>query len=168
MGILYYLILGALIIFVIMTLCIVKIKENERGVKFKAGKFNCIMEPGIHIVIPILEHYDVVDINTKTYPLLQNEFITKDNIKVKVDTHFTFNIYDPEKAVLNVHHYYIALFNLVEITMRNVIGTLDYKELLYRKERTENSVFEIVRTASEEFGIKIEKLEIREIQKTKD
>ncbi len=165
MGILYYLILGALIVFLLMIMCVVKIKENERGVKFRNGEFYCIMEPGIHIIIPILEHYDVVDINTKTYPLLKNEFITKDNIKVTADTHFTFNIYDPEKAVLNVHHYYIALFNLVEITMKNVIGTLDYKELLYRKERTENSVFEIVRTASDKWGIKVEKIEIKEITK---
>lgn len=165
MGILYYLILGALIIFVIMTLSIVKIKENERGVKFKAGKFNCIMEPGIHIVIPILEHYDVVDINTKTYPLLHNEFITKDNVKVKADTHFTFNIYDPEKAVLNVDNYYVALVHLIEITVRNIISSINYEELLYRKERTGNSVLEIVRTASDKWGIKVEKIEIKEIIK---
>lgn len=123
------------------------------------------MEPGIHIVIPILEHYDVVDVNTKTYPLLKNEFITKDNVKVKVDTHFTYNIFDPKKAVLNVDNYYVALVHLIEITVRNIISSINYEELLYRKERTGNSVLEIVRTASDKWGIKIEKIEIKEIIK---
>lgn len=165
MGILYYLILGALIVFLLMTMCVVKIKENERGVKFRKGEFYCIMEPGINIVIPILEHYDRVDMSSKTYPLSHNEFITKDNVKVKVDTYFTYNIFDPKKAVLNVDNYYVALVHLIEVAMRNTINTLNYEELLYRKERTGNSVFEIVRTASDEWGIKVEKIEIKEIIK---
>ena len=148
-----------------MIRCVGKIKENERGVKFRKGEFYCIMEPGINIIMPILEHYDRVDMSSKTYPLLHNEFITKDNVKVKVDTHFTYNIFDAQKAVLNVDNYYVALVHLIEITVRNIISSINYEELLYRKEKTGNSVFEIVRTASDKWGIKVEKIEIKEIIK---
>ena len=93
MGFLYYLLLGTLMIFVLVVTCVVKIKENERGVKFRSGEFKCVMEPGIYVVIPVLENYRCIEISSKTYPLLHDEFITKDNVKVKVETTFTFNVF---------------------------------------------------------------------------
>ena len=119
----------------------------------------------MHVVIPVLENYSCIGISSKTYPLLHDEFITKDNVKVKVETTFTFNVFDAKKAVLNVENYLLALFHLVEITMRSAISSINYEELLYRKERTGNIVLEIVRTACDEWGIKVEKIEIKEITK---
>ena len=61
------------------------INQFERGVVLKMGKYQKSLNPGIHLIVPILQKVTKVDVRTRTCDIPPQEVITKDNVTVKVD-----------------------------------------------------------------------------------
>ena len=81
-------------IIVIINLASLKqINEYERGVKFTAGRFSKIMQPGWRVVLPIFQSYKKVDIRTKVDDVPEQEAITKDNVSVKINAVIYYKVF---------------------------------------------------------------------------
>lgn len=148
---------------VILLFSIRQIAQYERGVKFTCGKFSKIMNPGWNIVLPIFQSYKKVDIRTKVIDVPEQEVITKDNVSVKINAVIYYNIFDASKAVLEVENFHYAISQLAQTTMRNSVGSVTLDELLSCREKISTTICEIVDKASDDWGIKVHDVELKDV-----
>jgi regulator of protease activity HflC (stomatin/prohibitin superfamily) len=152
-----------IIILMILLFSIRQINQYERGVKLRFGKFISMMDPGWHIVLPIIESYRVVDIRTKVIDVPEQEAITKDNVSIKINAVLYFHVFDASKAVLEVEQYVYAVSQLAQTTMRNAVGAVSLDELLSEREKISENLCAIVDKATDPWGIKVENVELKDI-----
>ena len=152
--------------FAVVTLVIFlrQINQYERGVMFTMGRFSGIKEPGWRIVVPVFQSMRKVDIRTKAVDVPQQQAITKDNISVGVNAVIYYKITDAAKAVLNVEDFYYAVSQLAQTTMRNVVGEVELDELLAGREQISERIREIVDKATDEWGIKVDNVELKDVE----
>ena len=140
-----------------------QISEYERGIKFTCGKFSSIMNPGWRLVFPIFQSYSKIDIRTKVIDVPEQEVITKDNVSVKINAVIYYNIFDASKAVLGVENFHYAVSQLAQTTMRNSVGSVTLDELLSCREKISTTICEIVDKATDEWGIKVQNVELKDV-----
>lgn len=154
-------------IIVIINLASLKqINEYERGVKFTAGRFSKIMQPGWRVVLPIFQSYKKVDIRTKVDDVPEQEAITKDNVSVKINAVIYYKVFDASLAVLEVEDFYYATAQLAQTTMRNIVGSVTLDELLCEREKVSEKIKEIIDKETDPWGIKVENVELKDISLT--
>ena len=155
---------GILILIIVIVLCSIRqISEYERGIKFTCGKFSSIMEPGWRLVLPIFQAYKKIDIRVKVIDVPEQEVITKDNVSVKINAVIYYNIFDASKAVLGVENFHYAVSQLAQTTMRNSVGSVTLDELLSCREKISSTICEIVDKATDEWGIKVQNVELKDV-----
>jgi regulator of protease activity HflC (stomatin/prohibitin superfamily) len=153
------------IIIVILVLFSIKIvNQYERGVKFTLGQFSGIMEPGLQFVIPVYQSWTRVDIRVNAIDVPKQDIMTRDNVSVMVNAVLYFRVADPQKAVLEIQDYYYATSQLAQTSMRNVVGSITLDALLGQRESTSGRIKEIVDTATDPWGIKVESVELKDIE----
>ena len=152
-----------IIILLILLASIKQIKQYERGIKFTFGKFSKIMNPGLNLVIPIIQSYRKVDIRTKVVDVPNQEAITKDNVSIGINAVVYYKVFDASKAVLEVENFAFAVSQLAQTTMRNTVGTVTLDELLTEREKISESIKKIVDEASDPWGIKVENVELKDV-----
>ena len=152
-----------LVIIIIILVSIKQINEYERGIKFCLGKFTKILNPGWHIVFPIFQSCRKVDIRVKTVDVPEQEAITKDNVSVKINAVLYYHIFDASKSVLAVENSNFAVSQLAQTTMRNAVGSVTLDELLSNREMISEQICKIVDKASDEWGIKVENVELKDV-----
>ena len=160
MGFLTFIII--IILFIILA-SIKQIDEFQRGVLFSYGKFSRILNPGWHVVLPVIQSYKKIDIRTKTVDVPEQEAITKDNVSVKINAVLYYKIFDAAKAVIAVENYNYAVSQLAQTTMRNMVGAVSLDELLAEREKISSAMCQILDTATDPWGIKVENVELKDI-----
>ncbi len=140
------------------------IKQYESGVKFRFGKFVKKLQPGIRLVIPVIHEVKILDIRTITQDVPQQKCITKDNVTITINAVVYFRVNDAVKAVLEVKNAYFAVTQLAQTTLRNSIGGVELDELLSNLKVISKQIKEIVDQETDPWGIKVEKVEIKDIK----
>ena len=159
LGIFFFLFLLPLI-----TSMIVIIFEFERGVLFRLGKYVRVLDPGLKIVIPIVDKVVKIDIRERPLQVPPQEIITRDNVTVKVNAVVYFKVYDAEKAFIEVSDYYEAVSQLAQTTLRNVVGQSELDHILTKREDINEQIREIVDEHTVRWGVKITLVEIKDIE----
>jgi len=152
------------VLIVVVLLSIRIINQYERGVLFRLGRFSGVREPGLNFIIPIVDRLDVLDIRTNVISIPQQETMSKDNVSVSIDAVIYYNVSDTKAAILNVEYYSYATAMLAQTTLRDVVGETTLDELLTKREMVSKRVQEIVAKRAAEWGVKIDAVEIKEIQ----
>lgn len=139
-------------------------QEYQRAVVFRLGRFRGIKGPGLYWIIPLIERQQKVDIRTKTVDLEQQETITKDSVTIKVNAVLWFKITNPEDAIIKVADYNKAVYQFSVTALRNIIGQHTLDEVLRERERINGTLQKIVDSATEPWGIKIEMVEMKDVE----
>ncbi|HYE22131.1 MAG TPA: slipin family protein [Verrucomicrobiae bacterium] len=159
MPVLYVLIL----VIILILACLRQVNQYQRGVMFTIGKYTGIKDPGWRLVVPIFQQMNKVDIRTKAVDVPDQKAITKDNIAVGVNAVIYYKVADSSKAILEVENYYYAMSQLAQTTMRNVVGQVELDELLSQRETISERIRSIVDQASDEWGIKVLNVELKDV-----
>jgi len=162
----WYYILIVLVVLVLASLR--QINQYERGVLFTMGRYVKTKEPGWRIVWPIFQSMKKVDIRVKAVDVPDQEAITKDNISVKVNAVIYYKISDAAKAVIEVQDFYYAVSQLAQTTMRNAVGEVDLDKLLSSRDEVSERIKIVVDKASDPWGIKVESVELKDINLPED
>ena len=152
-----------ILILIVIAFSIRQINEYERGVLFSLGKFSRILNPGWHVVLPVIHSYSKIDIRTKAVDVPEQEAITKDNISIRINAVLYYNVFDASKAVLAVQNYNYAVAQLAQTTMRNIVGSVSLDELLTEREKLSQEICNIVDAATDPWGIKVENVELKDV-----
>jgi len=156
------------IILAIVLPSIRQINQYERGVRFMFGKFTRIANPGWTIVLPVIQSMRKVDTRTKVIDVPEQDAITKDNVSLRVSAVLYFRVCDVSKAILGVEDYRYAISQLALTTMRNAVGEVTLDELLSQRDTISSKIQKIVDELSDDWGIKVENVELKEITLPED
>jgi len=148
---------------VLVIISIRQVNQYQRGVKFMLGKYLRTIEPGWRLVCPVIQSMTKVDIRTKAVDVPFQEAITKDNISTKINAVIYYRVSEAAKAVLEVENFWVAVSQLAQTTMRNVIGELELDELLANRDAAAQRIREIVETTASNWGIHIQAVELKDI-----
>ena len=151
------------VVLVIILTSIRQINKYERGIKFRFGKFNKIMNPGWNLILPIIDSFKKVDVRTKAVDVPEQEAITKDNVSIKINAVLYYKVFDASKAVLAVENFNYAVSQLAQTTMRNAVGSVSLDELLSERDKISSEICKIVDEATDPWGIKVENVELKDI-----
>ena len=158
------LIIAVIIVFIFIIAGVRIVMEYERGLKFTLGRYSGMMDPGVNIVIPILQSAQKVDIRVKTVDVPKQDCITKDNVSVNVDAVSYYYVFDIKKALLDVEDFYYAISQLSQTTMRDVVGEVSLDELLANRDAISDKIRTIIDKASDPWGLKVERVELKHIE----
>ena len=157
-----------IIVAIIILRGIVQINQYERGIKFRLGKFDKILQPGWRIILPIIESYKKIDIRTKVVDVPEQDAITKDNVSIRINAVIYYKIFDAAKAVLEVENFYYAVSQLAQTTMRNAVGSVSLDELLSEREKLSETICKVIDEATDPWGIKVENVELKDVTLPED
>ncbi|XP_055081923.1 stomatin (EPB72)-like 3a [Periophthalmus magnuspinnatus] len=148
-------------------ICCVKIvKEYERAVIFRLGRITDRKPkgPGLFFVLPCTDTFVKVDLRTVSFDIPPQEILTKDSVTVSVDGVVYFRIHCPISSVANVSNAHSSTRLLAQTTLRNVLGTKNLAELLSDREGISVSMQEALDEATDPWGIKVERVEIKDVK----
>jgi regulator of protease activity HflC (stomatin/prohibitin superfamily) len=132
-------------------------------VVFFLGRFQGVKGPGLVIVIPGIQQMQRVDLRVITLDVPSQDVISQDNVTVHVNAVLYFRVVDPERAIIRVENFGAATSQLAQTTLRSVLGKHDLDEMLSERDKLNNDVQEIIDAQTEEWGIKVANVEIKQV-----
>lgn len=152
------------IVIIVAVKTFIIVPEKNAYVKERLGTYNGTLESGLHFLVPIIDriayrHYfkeEVIDVPPQIC-------ITKDNVQVEVDGILYIRVLDAKKASYGINDYRFASIQLAQTSMRSELGKLDLDQTFVERERINQSVVKSLDVASEPWGVKITRYEIKNI-----
>ena len=139
------------------------LREYERGVVFLLGRFYRVKGPGFIIIIPFIQQMERVDLRTIVMDVPTQDFISRDNVSVKVNAVVYFRVIDPEKAIIQVEHFYDATSQLAQTTLRSVLGQHELDEMLAERDKLNADIRGLLDAQTDAWGIKVANVEIKHV-----
>lgn len=153
-----------LLFFLIVLFSMIKIlREYERGVIFRLGRYSQTKGPGLIILIPFIDKMVKVSLRTLVMDVPSQDIVTRDNISVKVNAVVYFRVLQPQKAVIEVQDFLFATSQIAQTTLRSVLGQSELDELLSERDAINKKLAVIIDDHTEPWGIKVSNVEVKQI-----
>lgn len=154
----------AFFIIVIFLKTIRIVPQRSAFIVERLGKYKTTFDAGFHILIPFIDKIayklslkeHAIDVESQTC-------ITKDNIAVEVDGILYLQVIDPKKAAYGIDNYRFASTQIAQTTMRSIIGKLELDRTFEERETINASIVEAVDVASDPWGVKVTRYEVKNI-----
>jgi len=148
------------------------IPPTDRGLIERFGKYTRFAEPGLNLVIPLVEGMRRINITEQMIDAEPQEVITKDNLNAQVDAQIYFKVLSDEDSVkksqYNVYNYEEQIVALARTTLRNIIGQMNFVEVNSQRDTLNNELAKGLRGQIQAWGIEIVRSELKEIQPPQD
>ncbi len=154
---------GFIILIILLFNTLKILKEYERAVVFRLGRFTGIRGPGLIILIPGIETMTRVDLRTVTMDIPSQDIITRDNVTLKVNGVVYFRVNDAEKATIAVEDYLVATGQISQTTLRSVIGQFELDQILSQRDQINVKLQNILDEQTEPWGVKVSSVEVKAI-----
>jgi regulator of protease activity HflC (stomatin/prohibitin superfamily) len=156
--------IGAFVILFILWSGIKILYQYERGVVFTLGKYSGMRDPGLTLIIPIIQTMRRVDMRIKTADIPRQEVMTKDNIPMLVNAVVYFKVMDPEAVIIKIEDHVFAVRQYTQAALRDVIGNSEMDFVLTEREKIAESIKSIVDTETSGWGVDVESIKIQEVE----
>lgn len=140
------------------------VNQYERGVVLTLGKFSGVRQPGLRIVIPILQRMIRVDVRSTPIDVPKQEIMTRDNVPANVDAVVYLRVVDPAKAVLETTNYVYATSQFAQAALRDVAGNVDLDDLLAKRDEVSQQIKMNVDSETDKWGIDVENVKVQNIE----
>lgn len=152
------------VILIVIGLSVKVVNQYERGVVFRLGKVIGVREPGLRIIIPLVDRMVKPSLRIVTMPIPAQKIITQDNVTIDVAAVAYFKVVDAYKAVVEIENYNKAVNQISQTTVRSVVGQFSLDQVLSDTPHVNQKIQEIIDGHSEPWGIKVTTVEIKDIK----
>ncbi len=141
------------------------IKQYERSIILRLGKYNRQVGPGMRTRFPFIEIVLVVDIREKVREFKAERMLTKDNVPVTIDAILWYKIIEDraKDAILNVENFNEMIKQVSQTTLRNNIGSSVFQDILSKREEINQHVKSIISQEAGSWGIEVTGVEVRQV-----
>jgi len=175
MDIVLYFIVGFLVVLIFKGFRVVQ--QSEIIILERLGSYSRTINNGLHIIVPFLDKpRDMfwitdsgirkttrVDMRETVLDVPEQAVITKDNVSISIDALMYVQVVDPVKACYEIAHLPLAVSQLAQTSLRNVIGELDLDDTLASRDLINGKLKQILDDATDKWGTKVNRVELRNI-----
>jgi regulator of protease activity HflC (stomatin/prohibitin superfamily) len=140
------------------------VREYQRGVVFRFGKIRSVRDPGIRFMIPFVDRMQKISLRTVTHPIQSQQIITKDNVSIGVAAVAYYRRVDPVKSIVEIESVDVAIDQIAQTTVRNVVGRSSLDQVLSQTETLNESIKNILDVTSERWGVLVVLVELKDIE----
>jgi regulator of protease activity HflC (stomatin/prohibitin superfamily) len=140
------------------------VKQYERGVVFRVGRLRGVKEPGLRLMVPLVDHLMKVSLRTVTMPIPSQQIITEDNVSIGVAAVAYFRRVDPVRSIIEIENVESAVGQIAQTTVRNVVGRSSLDQVLSATESLNESIKQVLDLTTERWGVLVELVELKDIE----
>jgi regulator of protease activity HflC (stomatin/prohibitin superfamily) len=140
------------------------VQQYQTGVVFRFGKIVGTKTPGLNWIIPLVDVMRYVDQRTVTLPVPAQKIITKDNVSVDISAVAYFKIVDPVKSIVAIQSVVVAIDQIAQTSLRNIVGKFQLDEILSERETINAEITKILDSFTEQWGVVVSAVEIKDIE----
>jgi len=167
---------GIIVIIVILVLAVILLAKSvtvihqaEKGLVERFGRYKETLDPGLRFIIPFVDSLRVrIDMRETVLDIEPQPVITRDNVTVTVDAVIYYYVTDAKAVRYEVANFYSAVSKLGQTNLRNVIGDMSLDETLTSRERINAALRETLDEATDKWGVKVTRVEVKEIEPPRD
>ena len=162
-------VLLALIVLIVIAKTAVVVPQQSAYVVERLGKYSSTLDAGFHILVPFVDaiRYKHV-LKESAVDIPEQVCITRDNVQVHVDGVLYMRILNPERASYGINDYQFALTQLAQTALRSEIGKIELDKTFEARTAINAQVVNELDKASEPWGVKVLRYEIKNITPPKD
>jgi len=150
---------------IIISAFLMIIKQYERAIILRLGKYHRQSGPGVQTRIPFVDSVLVVDVREKVREFKAERMLTKDNVPVTIDAILRYRIIEERArdAVLNLENFNEMIQQVSQTTLRNNIGSSVFQDILSRREEVNQHIKAVIANEASDWGIEVTGVEIRQV-----
>lgn len=139
------------------------ILEHERGLLYRRGRFQRVLDPGGYWFLRRLHTVYRIDMRERYVTLVGQEVLTADNISIRISLAASFKVADPFRAVNETEKFHEALYLLLQLRLRDLVGALNVDELLAKRQEIGAQLHENMTAPAAAIGLTLVMVGIRDI-----
>jgi regulator of protease activity HflC (stomatin/prohibitin superfamily) len=151
------------VLYVVVKTAVVVPQQNAYVVE-RLGRFSGVLDAGFHLLVPFV---DVIryrhSLKEQAIDIPEQVCITRDNVQVGVDGILYLKLLDPERASYGIQNYIFAITQLAQTTLRSEVGKIELDRTFEERTNINIQVVTEVDKASESWGVKVLRYEIKNI-----
>ncbi len=154
----------AVVVLIGLTQSVKVVTQYQRGVLFRLGKVVGVKEPGLALIIPVVDRLVRVSLRIVTMPIQSQGIITRDNVSVDISAVAYFRVVDAVKSVIAIENVGSAINQIAQTTLRKVVGQHTLDEALSETDVINDNIQKILDVATLEWGVEVNLVELKDIQ----
>lgn len=160
----------AVLVFIILVSSIRIVRQSTAVIVERLGKFHRLLNTGIHFIIPFIDRSvgGPISLKERVADFAPQPVITKDNVTMQIDTVVYYQVTDAKLFTYGVESPIRAIENLTATTLRNLVGELELDGTLTSRDTVNSKMRIILDEATDPWGIKINRVELKNILPPKD
>ena len=153
----------AVLIYVLWNTKSVVVFEFERGLFYKRGKFERLLEPGQHWYFRAVRSVQKMDVRTRLVTLPGQEMLSSDNVGIKVTLVCSYKVDDPYRATMDVQNYVQSLYAELQVNLRDIVGETPIDDLLVKRKEIGEELLNRTQDTVLAFGVFLESVAVKDI-----
>ena len=169
MATLYVVLVIALAVVIVIAKTATVVPQQSAYVVENLGRFSRTLHAGFHILVPFVERIAYkLSLKEQAMDIPEQICITRDNVQVGVDGILYLQVLDPSKASYGIADYKFAIIQLAQTTLRSQIGKIELDRTFEERATINANVVSELDKASEPWGVKVLRYEIKSINPPRD
>jgi regulator of protease activity HflC (stomatin/prohibitin superfamily) len=140
------------------------VQQYESGVLFRLGRVVGVREPGLRLIVPLIEVLRRVSLRIVTMPIQSQGIITRDNVSIDVSAVAYYRVTDAVRSVVAIENVAAAINQIAQTTLRKVVGQHTLDQTLAETDTINVAIREILDGATEDWGVVVTLVELKDIQ----
>ena len=167
---------GIIVLIVVLVIAVILLAKSvtivhqaEKGIVERFGRYKETLDPGLRFLIPFIDSLvSRIDMREIVLDIAPQPVITKDNVTVTIDAVVYYYVTDAQAVRYEVANFFAAVSKLAQTNIRNVVGEMSLDETLTSRERINAALTETLDDATDKWGVKVTRVEVKEIEPPRD